>query len=264
MKTITRIFMKDSTTHMTNQAFFFFFLAVAKRVSEEQNVKLGTTVGYTIRFDDCTNEDTRLKYMTDGVLLREATLDPMLMQYSVVIIDEAHERTLETDVLLGLLKQTHRLRPDLKILIMSATLQVEKFSDFFHGCPLFAIPGRTYPVQTIYVPDAKRISALQSSFVDMAVDTTWHIHTIHHDDDDGEGGILVFLTGQHDIERACKLLKDKAKSTSSTKHSRHRLPHLDIYPLYASLETWNQKAVFASAPRGTRKVVFATNVAQVR
>ncbi|CAO3575875.1 unnamed protein product [Absidia cylindrospora] len=142
---------------------------------------------------------------------------------------------------------------------MSATLQVEKFSDFFNGCPLFAIPGRTFPVQTIYVPDAKRISALQSSFVDLAIDTTWHIHTTHHDDDDGEGGILVFLTGQHDIERACKMLKEKA---NSTKHSRHRLPHLDIYPLYASLETWNQKAVFTSAPPGTRKVVFATNVAQ--
>lgn len=217
------------------------------------NVKLGTTVGYTIRFDDCTNESTKLKYMTDGVLLREATLDPLLKQYSCIVIDEAHERTLETDVLLGLLKQTHRLRPDLKILIMSATLQVEKFSDFFDGCPLFAIPGRTFPVQTIYVPEAKRLSALQSSFVDLAIDTAWDIHKRYKD---SPGDILVFLTGQHDIERACKAFMEKAKQSN-------QLNRVNVYPLYASMETWDQKAVFTPSPNGKRKIVFATNVAQV-
>ncbi|CAO3625475.1 unnamed protein product [Cunninghamella blakesleeana] len=227
-------------------------ITVAKRVSEEMNVKLGTTVGYTIRFDNCTNESTKLKYMTDGVLLREATLDPLLKQYSCIVIDEAHERTLETDVLLGLLKQTHRLRPDLKILIMSATLQVEKFSDFFDGCPLFAIPGRTFPVQTIYVPEAKKISALQSSFVDLAIDTAWEIH---HRYQDSPGDILVFLTGQHDIERACKAIIEKAKKSN-------QLNKVNVYPLYASMETWDQKAVFAPSPKGKRKIVFATNVAQ--
>ncbi|CAO3618090.1 unnamed protein product [Cunninghamella echinulata] len=216
------------------------------------NVKLGTTVGYTIQFDDCTKNSTQLKYMTDGVLLREATLYPLLKQYSVIVIDEAHERTLETDVLLGLLKQTHHLRPDLKILIMSATLQVEKFSDFFDGCPLFAIPGRAFPVQTIYVPEAKRLSALQHSFVDMAIDTTWYIHTRYKDT---PGDVLVFLTGQHDIERACKKLTQKAK----TENQSHLL---DVLPLYASMETWDQKAVFTPSPAGRRKIVFATNVAQ--
>ncbi|KAI8061182.1 P-loop containing nucleoside triphosphate hydrolase protein [Gongronella butleri] len=227
-------------------------ITVAKRVSEEQGVKLGREVGYRIRFDDCTDESTRLKYMTDGVLLREATVDPLLRQYSVVVIDEAHERTLETDVLLGLLKQTHQLRPDLKILIMSATLQVEKFSDFFDGCPLFSIPGRTFPVDVHYIPDARKLSALKANFVDLAVDTAWYIHSSHASD---PGDILVFLTGQNDIERACKLFSDRAKQ-----HNQHH--KLSICPLYASMETWDQKSVFAPPPNGVRKVVFATNVAQ--
>ncbi|KAI7865442.1 P-loop containing nucleoside triphosphate hydrolase protein [Spinellus fusiger] len=236
-------------------------ITVAKRVSEEQNVSLGSLVGYTIRFDDCTSPSTRLKYMTDGVMLREATQDPYLSQYSVVIIDEAHERTLETDVLFGLLKKTHRLRPDLKILIMSATLDVEKFSDFFEECPIFEIPGRTFPVDVIYPESAQRLSSLKSLIVEQAVETVWQIHT-----KEPPGDVLVFLTGQHDIERACKAFEDKAKHLNykNVKYYEdgHGVRDVVVFPLYASLETFDQKAVFEPSRESIRKIVFATNVAQ--
>ncbi|KAI8096032.1 P-loop containing nucleoside triphosphate hydrolase protein [Thamnidium elegans] len=234
-------------------------ITVAKRVSEEQDVRLGSKVGYTIRFDDRTSSTTQLKYMTDGILLREATLDPYLTQYSVVVIDEAHERTLETDVLFGLLKETHKLRPDLKILIMSATLDVAKFSDFFGECPIFEIPGRTYPVQVIYPVDAPRINTLKSAFVDRAVETAWSIHA-----SEPEGDILVFLTGQNDIERACKAFEEKSRKTNYKREIKfyEEVKNAVVYPLHASLETFDQKAVFELPRRGDRKVVFATNVAQ--
>lgn len=237
-----------------------FVALVAKRVSEEQDVRLGSEVGYTIRFDDRTSSATRLKYMTDGILLREATLDPYLKQYSVVIIDEAHERTLETDVLFGLLKETHRIRPDLKILIMSATLDVAKFSDFFDECPIFEIPGRTYPVEIIYPIDAPKLNTIRSAFVDRAVETAWEIHT-----KEPQGDILVFLTGQNDIERACKAFEEKSKSADYRKAIKYNeeVKNAAVYPLHASLETFDQRAVFELPRQGDRKVVFATNVAQV-
>lgn len=237
---------------------------MAKRVSEEQGDRLGSRVGYNIRFDDRTSADTRLVYMTDGILLREATMDPCLNKYNVIIIDEAHERTLETDVLFGLLKQTHRKRPDLKILIMSATLDVAKFSDFFDACPIFEIPGRTYPVQVIYALDAPKLATLKSAFVDRAVETAWNIHT-----QQPEGDILVFLTGQQDIERACKAFADKDAHCDYRRQVKfyddgHGVVRAAVYPLFASLETFDQKAVFELPRQGDRKVVFATNVAQVR
>lgn len=239
-------------------------ITVSKRVSEEQDSSLGKEVGYTIRFDDRTSSTTRLKYMTDGILLREAVQDPMLSQYSVVIVDEAHERTLETDVLFGLLKQTHRLRPDLKILVMSATLDVEKFSDFFDECPIFEIPGRTFPVQIVHHQSMK-IQALKSNFVSTAVETAFYIHTTEQ-----AGDILVFLTGQADIERACQEFGDKCKELNYSRDVKYyEAEHRDddvrdvaIYPLFASLETMEQRAVFEPARPGKRKVVFATNVAQ--
>ncbi|KAI8877855.1 P-loop containing nucleoside triphosphate hydrolase protein [Backusella circina FSU 941] len=237
-------------------------ITVARRVSEEQNVKLGSQVGYTIRFDDRTTPSTQLKYMTDGILLREATLDPYLKQYNVVVIDEAHERTLETDVLFGLLKQTHRLRPDLKILIMSATLDVAKFSDFFDECPIFEIPGRTYPVQIVYPPEAPSLHTIKSNLVEKAVEMAWSIHTR-----EVKGDILVFLTGQSDIERACKAFEERSRNSDYKRDIRfyddgHGITDVAVYPLYASLETYDQKAVFELPREGVRKVVFATNVAQ--
>ncbi|CAB5101195.1 P-loop containing nucleoside triphosphate hydrolase protein [Rhizophagus irregularis DAOM 181602=DAOM 197198] len=233
-------------------------ITVANRVSEEHGTRIGDEVGYCIRFDDCTSSRTRLKYMTDGVLLREATLDPRLEHYDIIIIDEAHERTLETDVLFGLLKETYRLRPELKILIMSATLNVEKFSDFFNECPIFIIPGRTYDVAINHHRDAK-ISSLKSTYVQRAVDTALYIHT-----QEPPGDILVFLTGQYEIEKACLDLDDRARELNYRKDVKYynEIKDLVIYPIHATLETMEQKAIFEDPPRGTRKVVFATNIAQ--
>ncbi|KAG2178324.1 hypothetical protein INT44_001474 [Umbelopsis vinacea] len=238
-------------------------ITVSKRVSEEHGTPLGKDVGYLIRFDDHTSSSTRLKYMTDGILLREAVQDPTLSQYSVVIVDEAHERTLETDVLFGLLKKTHRLRPELKILVMSATLDVEKFSDFFDECPIFEIPGRTFPVQIIHHQSMK-INALKSNFVSTAVETAFYIHT-----KEKAGDVLVFLTGQADIDRACQEFKDKCNELDYNRDVKYydvedeeQVKDVSVYPLYASLETMEQRAVFELSRRGSRKVVFSTNVAQ--
>ena len=125
-------------------------MSVAKRVSEEMGVELGDEVGYAIRFEDCTSAKTVIKYMTDGVLLRESLREADLDQYSALIMDEAHERSLHTDVLFGILKQVAKRRRDLKVIVTSATLNAEKFSDFFGGVPIFHIPGRTFPVEIYY------------------------------------------------------------------------------------------------------------------
>jgi pre-mRNA-splicing factor ATP-dependent RNA helicase DHX15/PRP43 len=134
-------------------------MSVAKRVADEMDVQLGEEVGYSIRFEDATSPKTFLKYMTDGMLLREAMNDHMLERYSTVILDEAHERTLATDILMGLLKEIAKRRPDLKIIVMSATLDAEKFQRYFGDsetnaiAPLLKVPGRTFEVEVFYVPE---------------------------------------------------------------------------------------------------------------
>jgi len=125
-------------------------MSVAKRVAEEVGVRLGQEVGYQIRFEDFTSPRTMIKYMTEGMLLRECLLNPVLSQYSVIILDEAHERTIETDVLFGLIKTALKERKDLKIIVTSATLDAEKFSQYFYDCPIFRIPGRIHPVEVLY------------------------------------------------------------------------------------------------------------------
>jgi pre-mRNA-splicing factor ATP-dependent RNA helicase DHX15/PRP43 len=125
-------------------------MSVAKRVSEEMDVDLGGLVGYTIRFEDKSSKETRLKYLTDGMLLRESMIDPMLLKYQVVVLDEAHERTLSTDILFGLLKEILPKRPELKVVVMSATLNAERFQQYFTGSPLIDVPGRMYPVEIFY------------------------------------------------------------------------------------------------------------------
>lgn len=141
-------------------------MSVSARVAQEMGVKLGHEVGYSIRFEDCTSDKTILKYMTDGMLLREFLGDPRLTGYTCLMIDEAHERTLHTDVLFGLVKDVARERKDLKLLISSATLDAEKFSDYFDGAPVFKIPGRRYPVDIFYTKQP------EADYVEAAVVTT--------------------------------------------------------------------------------------------
>ena len=125
-------------------------MSVAARVADEMGVRLGRECGYSIRFEDCTSDDTVIKYMTDGMLLREFLTNPDLASYSAIMIDEAHERTLSTDILFGLVKDIARFRPDLRLLISSATLDADKFSEFFDDAPIFYVPGRRYPVDIHY------------------------------------------------------------------------------------------------------------------
>jgi ATP-dependent RNA helicase DHX8/PRP22 len=145
-------------------------MSVAKRVSEEVGCRLGAEVGYTIRFEDCTGPETKIKYMTDGMLLREILMDGELQKYACIILDEAHERTISTDVLFGLLKGVIQRRPDMKLIVTSATLDAEKFSNYFFQCPIFTIPGRTFPVEILYTKDP------ESDYLDAALITVMQIH----------------------------------------------------------------------------------------
>lgn len=220
-------------------------MSVAARVADEMNVKLGYEVGYSIRFEDCTSERTVLKYMTDGMLLREFLNEPDLSSYSVLIIDEAHERTLHTDILFGLIKDLARFRTDLKVLISSATLDAEKFSDFFDEAPVFRIPGRRFPVDIYYTTKP------EADYIQACVVTTLQIHVTQDD-----GDILVFLPGQEEIEHCVEQLKEKQRKLGS------QLKELIITPIYANLPTDMQAEVFKPTPRGARKVVIATNIAE--
>ncbi|KAJ5568567.1 Pre-mRNA-splicing factor ATP-dependent RNA helicase PRP43 [Penicillium hetheringtonii] len=168
-------------------------MSVAQRVAEEMDVKLGDEVGYSIRFEDKTSPKTLLKYMTDGMLLREAMNDHNLSRYSTIMLDEAHERTMATDVLMGLLKEVVARRPDLKIIIMSATLDAQKFQRYFLDAPLLAVPGRTHPVEIFYTPEPEQ------DYVEAAIRTVLQIHAT-----EDEGDILVFLTGEEEIEDAAR------------------------------------------------------------
>lgn len=145
-------------------------MSVAARVASEMGVKLGHEVGYSIRFEECSSEKTVIKYMTDGMLLKEFMMDPTLSSYKVIIVDEAHERTLHTDVILSLIKDLSRARDDLKIIISSATLDAKKFSDYFDNAPIIMIPGRRFQVDIFYT------KAPESDYVEAAVVTVLQIH----------------------------------------------------------------------------------------
>lgn len=220
-------------------------MSVAKRVSEEFGCKLGEFVGYSIRFEDCCSADTIIKYMTDGMLLREALVDKNLTQYSVIMLDEAHERTIHTDILFGLLKQALKVRNDLKLIVTSATLDAEKFSKFFNDCPIFRIPGRTFPVEIYYSKE------LESDYLDAALITVMQIHLT-----EPKGDILVFLTGQEEIDTSCQILHDRMRSLGNG------VPPLIILPVYSALPSEMQTKIFEPAPDGSRKCVIATNIAE--
>ncbi|GBP12389.1 Pre-mRNA-splicing factor ATP-dependent RNA helicase DHX16 [Eumeta japonica] len=220
-------------------------MSVAARVAQEMNVKLGNEVGYSIRFEDCTSDRTIIKYMTDGTLHREFLSEPDLASYSVMIIDEAHERTLHTDILFGLVKDIARFRPDLKLLISSATLDAQKFSSFFDDAPIFRIPGRRFPVDIYYT------KAPEADYVDASVVSILQIHATQP-----LGDILVFLTGQEEIETCVEMLQDRAKRLGK------KIKELIILPVYANLPSDMQAKIFDPTPPGARKVVLATNIAE--
>lgn len=220
-------------------------MSVAKRVSEEYGCRLGQEVGYTIRFEDCTSPETQIKYMTEGMLLRECLIDPDLKQYSLLMLDEAHERTVNTDVLFGLLKTTIQKRPELKLIVTSATLDAVKFSSYFYEAPIFTIPGRTFPVKILYTKEP------ETDYLDAALITVMQIHLT-----EPPGDILVFLTGQEEIDTSCEVLYERMKALGS------QVPDLIILPVYSALPSEMQTRIFDPAPAGSRKVVIATNIAE--
>jgi pre-mRNA-splicing factor ATP-dependent RNA helicase DHX38/PRP16 len=219
-------------------------MSVAKRVSEEMEVKLGSTVGYAIRFEDCTSKETVIKYMTDGVLLRESLNEPDLDRYSCVIMDEAHERALNTDVLMGLFKKILQRRRDLKLIVTSATMNSKRFSDFYGGAPEFTIPGRTFPVDVMF-----HRSPVED-YVDQAVQQILAIHV-----GKPAGDILVFMTGQEDIEVTCELTRERLDALNDP-------PKLSILPIYSQMPADLQAKIFDRAAPGVRKCIVATNIAE--
>ncbi|KAJ5213613.1 hypothetical protein N7449_000782 [Penicillium cf. viridicatum] len=229
-------------------------MSVAQRVAAEMDVKLGEEVGYSIRFEDMTGPKTIMKYMTDGMLLREAMNDPNLSRYSTIMLDEAHERTMATDILMGLLKEVVVRRPDLKIIIMSATLDAQKFQRYFMDAPLLAVPGRTHPVEIFYTPEPEQ------DYVEAAVRTVLQIHAT-----EGEGDILLFLTGEEEIEDASRKI---ALEGDEMVREADAGP-IKVYPLYGSLPPHMQQRIFDPAPpprrpggRPGRKVIVSTNIAE--
>lgn len=220
-------------------------MSVASRVAEEMGVKLGHEVGYSIRFEDNTSDKTILKYMTDGMLLRELLTEPDLGQYSALMIDEAHERTVPTDIACGLLKDIAKARPDLKLLISSATIDAQKFQKYFDDAPIFNIPGRRYPVDIHYT------SQPEANYLAAAITTVFQIHITQ-----GRGDILVFLTGQEEIEAAEQSIQETARKLGG------KVPELIIAPIYANLPSELQTKIFEPTPPGARKVVLATNIAE--
>ncbi len=215
---------------------------VANRIAEELKSPLGETVGYQVRFTDLASEKTQIKLMTDGVLLAEMQRDRYLSRYEVIIIDEAHERSLNIDFILGLLKRLCKKRPDLKVIITSATIDLEKFSKHFNDAPVLEVSGRTYPVEVVYQTSDNQDLSLS---ICRAVESIMHAEATGHYSANGD--ILVFCSGEREIREAANELR------------RTQLP-LEILPLYARLNLSEQNKVFKPAQR--RKVVLATNVAE--
>ncbi|KAJ2370187.1 DEAH-box ATP-dependent RNA helicase prp22 [Coemansia sp. RSA 2610] len=219
--------------------------SVAKRVAEEVGCRLGAEVGYTIRYEDCTSPETKIKYCTDGMLIREILMDPDLRRYSAIMLDEAHERGLNTDVLFGLLKGVCRRRADLKVIVTSATLDAEKFAKYFNDCPIFRIPGRTFPVEVMFSREP------ETDYLDSALMTVMQIHVT-----EPPGDILLFLTGQEEIDTASEILYERMKALGPD------VPELIILPVYSSLPSEMQSRIFEPTPLGARKIVISTNIAE--
>ena len=213
--------------------------SVAARIAEELQTELGDLVGYKVRFNDNISDNTQIKLMTDGILLAEIQTDRFLNQYSCLIIDEAHERSLNNDFILGYLKQLLPRRPDLKVIITSATIDVERFSKHFNNAPIIEVSGRTYPVEVRYRPVAEEDDQDQLQGILNAVDELQA---------EGRGDILIFMNGEREIRDTAEALQ------------KQNLKHTEILPLFARLSAQEQNKIFH--PSGLNRIVLATNVAE--
>nr|WP_078753336.1 ATP-dependent RNA helicase HrpA [Enterovibrio nigricans] len=215
---------------------------VASRIAEELETELGKTVGYKVRFNDQVSEESRVKLMTDGILLAEIQHDRYLNQYDCIIIDEAHERSLNIDFILGYLKQLLPKRPDLKLIITSATIDPERFSNHFRGAPIIEVSGRTYPVDVRYRPLVEDSEDTDRDQLQAIFDAVDELH------DEGPGDILIFMNGEREIRDTADAL------------TKRNLRDTEILPLYARLSSAEQNRVFQT--HGGRRIVLATNVAE--
>ena len=213
--------------------------SVAARIAEELQTEIGDLVGYKVRFNDQISDNTQIKLMTDGILLAEIQTDRFLNQYSCLIIDEAHERSLNNDFILGYLKQLLPRRPNLKVIITSATIDVERFSKHFNNAPIIEVSGRTYPVEVRYRPVADEEDQDQLQGILNAVDELQA---------EGRGDILIFMNGEREIRYTAEALQ------------KQNLKHTEILPLFARLSAQEQNKIFH--PSGLNRIVLATNVAE--
>ena len=231
---------------------------VAMRVADEMGCKVGEQTGYSIRFEDVTSPLTRIKFVTDGLLLREALVDPLLSRYSVIMVDEAHERSLSSDILLGVLKKIMKRRPELRIVVSSATIQADDFLRFFtqdvssNGLEtpkpngqIISLDGRMFPVDNLYLEEPAE------NYIERAIKTVFDIHG-----EEDEGDILLFLTGREEIDKVIQAISEQAASLRSKSQAIMALP------LYAGLTSEQQLYVFEPAPENTRKVIVSTNIAE--
>ncbi|CAG0945399.1 partial ATP-dependent RNA helicase HrpA, partial [Gammaproteobacteria bacterium] len=215
--------------------------ATATRIAQELKSELGRAVGFKIRFTDRVSPDSYIKLMTDGILLAETQGDPQLRQYDTLIIDEAHERSLNIDFLLGYLKQLLPKRPELKVIVTSATLDADRFSKHFDGAPVIEVSGRLYPIEMRWRPPADEVDV-----ADAIVDAVDECHR------NGPGDVLVFLPGEREIREAAEALRKHHPAFDNTR--------TELLPLYARQSAQEQQRVFA--PAKGRRVVLATNVAE--
>ncbi|KAH8620577.1 DEAD DEAH box helicase Helicase conserved C terminal domain [Trypanosoma vivax] len=222
-------------------------VSIAKHVAHQRGCRVGDEVAYAVRFDDTCTSKTKIKFMTDGILLREIQADPDLSHYGCLILDEAHERTLHGDVLYGLLKDIVRTRryKDLSIVVMSATLNAEHFSKFWWGAPIGVVHGRTYPVAIFHTLKP------QVNYVEAAVSTVLKIHF-----EEKPGDVLCFLTGREEIEDAKRMIERRMKLVQNDDSS------VAVLTLYSAMPYEQQMAVFDPAPDGVRKIILATNIAE--
>lgn len=233
-------------------------IGAAQRVSAERDGMVGDEVGYSVRLENACSDKTRIKFLTDGMLLRECLSSPTLDGYSIVILDEAHERSVATDIMFTLLKKASASRPDLRVVVTSATLDDKKFAKYFCSCPVIKVPGRQYPVEIMWKPvgGGARVGAGQNNLAREVAKAVVELHMT-----EGEGHILGFLTGQDEVEKACQLVVSALREKEELGEEP---PEYDIWllPCYGAMTAAQQADIFREMPENTRKVILATNIAE--